>query len=277
MIPQLDNKIMSSLLLYLDHEIQDKGQAYQNEVLTFYPVNSPYANTYVYACNQKPLCNDISISGANILSGVYLNQTFVQVGTSGLAAINHYKGAIYFTGTNPSNVVISGQVAVKEINIKITNQPDYKLLFETQYLSDSSNPASSQVTGLPLDTEVTPIVFIMRRKQENKPFGFSRLDNQTIGIRTISVVDNEYQEIALTTILKNLNYRTVPLFTSTPFNSVGDMTGINYDFSQLPIDSSLTPIILGVKAIDLPITDGVKNVLRNMAIVDFEISTINRS
>lgn len=277
MIQQLDNKIISSFLLYLDHEIQSKGQAFKNSVLSFYPVSSPYSNIYTYTARTKPFCNDTSISGASILSGVYLNNTFIQVGQSGLKAINHYQGALHFTGTNPTNVSISGQLAIKEISIKISNQPDYKLLFETHYMSDNSNP-SAMLSGIPLDAEVSPIIFLKRQKQENKPFGFSRLDNQTINMRAIIVVDNEFQEIALTSILKNLNYRAIPLIASTPFDAMGNMTGVtNYNYSQLPIDTSFTPMIFGVKVIDFPITDGVKNILRNMAVIDFEISTIGRS
>ena len=276
MIAQLDSKIISSLLLLLDNEIQSKGRAFQNVTTQFYPTTSPYANTYVYTSPYKPLCNDVSISGANILSGVYLNNTLVQVGQSGLKAINHYKGALYFTGTNPSSVVISGQAAIKEINVKLTNKQDWKLLFETVYVPNGKNPISS-TTGLALDTETTPVVFLRHKGQENKPFGFSRLDNQSISMRAIIITDNEFQKIGVTTILKNLNYRTVPIATSTPFDSMGNMTGTNYDYSQLSFDSSYTPIILSVKVIDLPQQGDYKNVERNMAIADLEISTISRS
>jgi hypothetical protein len=277
MIAQLDTKILSSFLLYLDHEIQAKGQAFQNVTSRFYPSLSPISGTYVYTSPYKPLCNDVSISGANVLSGVYLGNQYVQVGQSGLSAINHYKGALYFTGQSvPANIPISGNTAIKEINIKITDKQDWKLLFETQYVYNNTNPVSS-TTGLPLDTEVSPIVFIRYKGQENKPFGFSKLDNQTMYIRTVVVADTEFQKMGLTSIMKNMNYRTIPLVVSTPFDSLGNMTGINYNYSTLSIDTSLTPMILGVKAIDVPQQGDYRDIVRNMAIVDFELSTVARS
>jgi hypothetical protein len=270
---QLDTRIISSFLLMIDHTIQANGQAYQNVATQFFPATSPYAGTYVYSSPSKPLCNDVSISGANILSGVYLGGQYVSVGQSGLSAINHYKGAIYFTGSNPSSVTITGRAAIKEVGVKLTDQTDWKLLFETNYVANSTHPAQP-TTGLPLDTEVSPIVFLRVKSQENKPFGFGKLDNQTIGIRAIVIANNEHQKISLTTILKNLRYTSIPLIAATPFDAVGNMTGVNYNYSNLSQDLSYTPIIFGVKAIDVPQQGQYKDIRRNMAIVDFEISTI---
>lgn len=271
---QLDTRIISSFLLYLDHVLQSEGQAYQNVTARFYPATSPIVGTYVYTSPVKPLCNDTSISGANILSGVYLGSQYVSVGQSGLQSINHYKGALYFTGTNP-NTTISGSGALKEINIKLTNQPDWKLLFETHYVTNNTNPIAS-TTGLPLDSETTPVVFIRHKMQENRPFGFARLDNQTIHMRAIAVCDNEFQKIGVTTILKNLNLRAIPMITP-PFDAQGNMTGVNFNYNTAPQDISVTPIILGVKVVDVPQQGDFRNIVRNMAIVDFEISTVAKS
>lgn len=272
---QLDTRIISNFLLYLDHVIQSEGQAYQNVVARFYPVASPIVGSYVFSSPIKPFCNDTSVSGANILSGLYLGNQYVSIGQSGLKAINHYQGTVYFTGINPSGSTISGSAALKEINIKLTDQPDWKLLFETQYVTNNTNPVSPS-TGLPLDAETTPIVFIRHKAQENRPFGFARLDNQTINIRAIAVCDNEFQKLNVTTILKNLNLRPIPMVTPS-FDFLGNMTGVNFDYDTAPQDNSVTPIILGVKVIDIPQQGEFRNVVRNMAIVDFEISTIARS
>jgi hypothetical protein len=259
----------------LDHTIQSNG-GFSNVVANFYPATSTISNTQTFTSAYKPLCNDVTISGANILSGVYLNSKYISVGQSGLRGINHYQGALYFTSGIPSNSVLSGKAAVKEFNIKITDKTDWKLLFETQYVSNGTNPVPS-TTGLALDTEVSPIILIRHKAQENKPFGFARLDNQTISLRTIIVADNEYQKIAACTVIKNLNLVPIPIVQSTPFDSLGNMTGINYNYNQLSFDTSFTPIIMSVKIIDVPQQGDYRNIIRNMALADFEISTIARS
>lgn len=277
MLAQLDTRILSSFLLYVDHEIQSKGSGFQNQVVSFYPEVSPISNTYVFTAPVKPLCNDTSIGGANIMSGVYVGNSYLGIGQSGLKGINHYKGAIYFTGVNPEsfNLPISGKAAVKEISVKITDKTDWKLMFETKYVNNGSMQIPT--TGLDLDTEVSPIVYLRYRGQENKGFAFSRLDNQTISMRAIIVADNEFQKVAVASILKNLNYRVIPLVQSTPFDPLGTMTGSNYNFSSLLIDNSVTPMVFSVKSMDVPQRGDYGDIRRSMALVDFEISTIARS
>ena len=277
MIAQLDTKVISSFLLWIDHNIQSRGQAYMNVPIRFYPSsNQALSGTNVYTSQYKPLCNDVSISGANILSGVYLNGNYISVGQSGLTAINHYQGALYFTGKLPPNTVISGNAAIKEINVKLTNKTDWQVLFETNYAANGTNPVLS-TTGLSLDTETTPILFLRNKGMENKPFGFARLDNQTVYMRAILIADNEFQKVGVTSILKNLNWREMPLIASTPFDSMGRMTGVNYNYDILPRDSAATPIVLSVKVIDVPQQGDYKNIMRNMAMADFEISSVAKS
>ena len=271
----LDIRLMSSFLLYVDHALQNAG-GFTNTTVSFYPARTPYTNAYTFTASHKPLCNDTSIVGVQVLSGLWIGNTYLRVGQSGLQSINHYKGAAYFTGFNPTGLPMSGAGAYKEVSVKITDQTDWKLLFKTQYINQSSHQIITG-TGLALDTEITPIVFIRYKGQENKPFGFSKLDNQTLYLRSIIVAETEFQKIAITSILKNFNMRTVPIALSTPFTAAGDFTGVNYNYSQLSFDPAFTPIIMSVKAIDIPQHGEYRDIYRNMAIVDFELSTIARS
>lgn len=274
MQPQFDNRVISSFLLMLDHEIQKRGQAYANQSSLFYPVRNPVSNSYAYAAPFKQLSNDTSVTGATIMSGIYLNNHFVIVGQSGLQAINHYKGTVYFNSALPTNTVISGSYATKEFNVELVDQPEWKLLFETQYIS--SNMFNQALSGLPLDTKTTPSIFIRTKVQGNKPFSLGGMDDKTLHIRAIVVVDNEFQRLGVCDILKNLNYRPLPIVNSTPFDSLGNMTGVNYNYEQLSFDSSVQPWILGVKVIDIPQEKNFQNINRNMAMVDFDISAILR-
>jgi hypothetical protein len=100
MTPQFDNRLISSFLLLLDHEVQRRGTAFINVSGQLYQVPSNLANTNTYTSPYKGWCNDTSISGATIASGVFLNNNFITIGQSGLDSINHYEGAVYFTGVN---------------------------------------------------------------------------------------------------------------------------------------------------------------------------------
>ena len=83
MLSQIDNKLVSSFQLYLDHLILNKGQSYFNYSGTFYPINSPYNGYYTYGGEFAGTVYDNSDSGANVTNQVYINNVLVGTGTSG--------------------------------------------------------------------------------------------------------------------------------------------------------------------------------------------------
>lgn len=277
MIAQLDNKIVSSFLLLVDHVMQSTGQAFYNTTGTFYSTPSNIAGLYVYSSPFKSLCNDVSVTGATVMSGVYLNGNYVSIGQSGLQGINHYEGTLYFSSQLPASTRITGSFGVKEFSVQIADKPEWKLLFETKYVSNNgfSNGISLPSTGLGLEVKTSPILMIRAKMQNTKPFAVGGLDDSKIRLRTIVIADSEYQKLAATNVLKNFNYRFLPIITSVPFSSVGTLTGTNqYDYNALTVDSVYQPTILSVNVIEIPIGGEYRNINRNMALVDYEISTI---
>jgi len=271
MLAQIDNRIISSFLLFLDHEIQRQGAAYQNKTGLFFPANSIINGLTAYTTSYKQLCNDTSINGANIMSGVYINNAFTPIGSGGLAAINHYDGSIYFSNPPASNAIISGSFAVKDVNVYLSDQPDYKLLFDSQYLSNAKY--GQPLSGLPLDAKVVPAVFIVVKTQENKPFSFAGLDDNNIRLRAIVVAQNLFQKVAICNIIKNFRLRRLPVIDYTPFDYLGDVTGINYNYNNLTPDSYYNPIILETKSVTIPERGEFVNTFKQMAMIDISIST----
>jgi hypothetical protein len=272
MKPQLENRIVSSFLLYVDHEIQRLGQAYKNFSGLLYPASGKVNGLYVYTAPFKPLCNDTSIDGANVLSGVYLNGNFVTYGQSGLKYINHYQGALYFTGQLPANTRVSGNYAIKEFGVELADRTEWDLLFETKYVSN--NYYNQTVSGLALESKTAPIIYVIPKAQENKPFAFQHIDNNTLSLRCLVIADTLSQNLAVSSILKNLNTRFIPLVTGIPFDSLGNNTGLAYNYHQAAVNSGINPWISAVRKIDVPQKGEFANIQRKMSIVDFDISTI---
>lgn len=271
MQPQIDNKIISSFSLFVDHEIQRQGLAYFNTNGLFYPAENKFNDRVTYTCPYKQLCNDTSISGASIMSGVYLNGNYVSVGQSGLIGINHYDGAVHFSAALPSNTIVSGNFAVKDVNIYLSDQPDYKLIFGAKY---SVNPKYGRGnSGVALDAKVAPAVFLVPKIQENRPFSFAGLDDNFIRIRGIVVVDNLYQKIAICNILKNFRLKNLKVANSTVFDYLGNMTGVNYNYGSLDENSYYKPIIMQAVSVEAPTSEDFTDIYKQFAIVDFDIST----
>lgn len=270
--PQFENKLISSFLLHIDHRIQDKGLAYTNYTSQLYPIPSMIYGQYAYAAPFKQLCNDISISGAQVMSGIYLNGNYISIGQSGLSAINHYEGAVFFNNPLPANSIISGRYSVKDFSIEITDQPEYKLLFETKYLTSSKY--NQTLSGLDLDTKTSPIIFLRSKIGNPEPFALGGIENKKKTIRAIIIADNEYQRVAVCNILKDLMFSPFFITTQLPFDAEGNMTGINYNFNNLIKDTTYFPWIMNVKEVDIPRADAFKTMPKNMNFIDFQINTL---
>lgn len=269
-----DVNLLSSFMLYIDHVLQANGDAYYNYSGNLYSVQTKIANTYAYATPFRQLVSDTSISGATVMSGVYLNNNFVGVGQSGLSMINHDLGTVYFTGQLPASTAISGRYSVKDFSIQYTDKLEYKLLFETKYVSNSK--FNQVLSGLAADTKTCPAIFLKTRVTENKGFSFGGLDDNNFKIRAILIADNEFQKISANNILKNVNFKTFNITSSHPFDHLGNYTGLNYNYNNLSFLPNYEALITEVKVIDVPLKGEYQDIGRSVGMLDFEVSVIMR-
>jgi len=226
---QLDNILMSSMLMWMDNVILKKGEAYKNFSSQFYPVTNIYNGFHTYGLPFKQVVCDSSISGANILSGVYVNNNFKTIGQNNLTGISPQNGQVYFTSGQGTNT-ISGNYAVKDFNLYLTNQPEEEILFESQY---QARPKTTQTpTGLAIEAITYPCIFLKNNGGINQPFAFGGQDNTQILVRAVVMADNMFNLDALCSILKDTARDYVPLINS-PFNNFGGLNSGHYNYNSL--------------------------------------------
>ena len=266
---QLDNKLITSLLLMIDHEVQKQGVAFSNKSGLFYSDEGRVYGFYTYTCSYKQLCNDTSISGANIISGVYLNGVYAGIGQSGLVAVNHYDGSVIFNQQLPSGTRISGNFSVKDFSVYLSDQPDYTVLLDNKY---HSNPKyAQQATGIPLNAKSMPAVILVPKEQEARPLAFAGIDDNYMRVRALVVAENAFQRVAVCNILKNLRQRNLPVFNNVPFDYKGNMTGINYNFNQLTFTTESVQFIWDCKAVMIPNQGTYVDAVRQFGMVDIDV------
>lgn len=225
---QLDNILMSSMIMWMDNILLSEGQAYQNYSSKFYPITNIFNGFYTYGLPFKQIVSDISITGANVLSGVYVNNVFTTVGQGNLTGINPNNGQVYFTSNQNANT-LSGIYSVKDFNIYLTNQPEEELLFETQY--EIKPKVSQNPTGLAIESITYPCIFLKNNGGTNEPFALGGQDNTIMEVRAVVLADNMFNLDAVCSILKDTARRYVPLINNSPFNSFGGLNSgyFNYD------------------------------------------------
>jgi hypothetical protein len=281
MIPQFDNILMTSMLLWLDNKIVTNGQAYTNYQSVFYPLSNMIYGYYTYGAPLKQMVIDSSISGANIISGVYVNGVFTVPGENNLSGINATEGQLYFSQpiSNPSKV-LSGNYAIKDYNIYLTSKTEENLLFETQY---QINPKTYQnPTGLPIGSETYPVIYLKYQGGKNKPLAFGGFD-QTVGnVRAVILSDSVFSLDAVTSIMRDTSRELIPLIypNEMPFNSLGSVSisGNNFNYIKYTANKANTDDYLYINEVNVTKTDtrllnATNSLNRNVysAFVDFEV------
>jgi len=228
---QFDNLVTSSMMLFIDHKLCSKGEAFTNYSGQIYPIESSYYSYNTYALPFRQIIADSSISGANIMSGVYVGNTFTPVNTSNLVGINHYRGQAYFSGL--ASNTLSGRYSVKDFNVYLTNKPEEEILFETQY---KVRPKIAQsLAGLADNTETIPSIFIKSNGGVNEPFGFGGIKNTMLDIRAIVIADNLYNLDAVCSILRDTNNNFVYTIESSDLglDNLGNFTSGYYNYNNI--------------------------------------------
>jgi hypothetical protein len=281
MLPQFDNRVMSSFLLWFDHNLVRRGEAFVNASGAFYPVDSLINGYYTYGAPFKQFVADFSVTGAgnaypnkassktvNVPTGIYLSGSFTPVGTNGLSGINYDQGQIYMTYPvqNP-DTSISGEYAVKDFNVYLTNEPEEKLLFETKF---NLTPKTSETqTGLASNAITYPAIFLRHNGSRNEPLAFGGYDSTTFNLRAVVLADSQYALDAVCSIFRDLARTHVTLLTvaDMPFNSLGSYK--NND------KYSYTGLITGKKSEDQFVFIDEVNIAKFSRNVNLKIENMN--
>lgn len=229
---QLDNILMSSMIYWMDHVLLSKGEAFTNYGTRFYPVKNIYNQYYTYGLPFKQLAADQAITGANLLSGIYINDNFITIGQSGLSGISPSQGQVYFDSNKDGNI-ISGRYAVKDFNLYLTSDAEEEILFETQY---KIRPKTYQsITGLAPNSITYPAIFIKNNGSINQPFALGGEDKTEVEIRAIILSDTIYNLDAVMSIFRDESRTYIPLITQSesPYNSLNSLNNGYYNYNSL--------------------------------------------
>ncbi len=236
---QFENKVMSSLLMFVDHEVTQKGEAFTDTKSNFFKIDSLFKDYHVYAAPFKQMVSDISVTGSSaptVMTGIYVDGDGpLEVGNSGFDSINFMQGQLYFKGeTDPmAGKTISGNYSIKDFNVFLTSMPEEQLLFETKL---TLNPKTSDInvtTGVDSSTQTYPAIFIKDNGGRNEEFAFGGMDDTIINARAIVLGDSMFSLDAVCGILKDTVRTNMPILDQSDLNlnALGAFTGVNYNYT----------------------------------------------
>ena len=277
---QYENKVVSSFLLWFDHTLLDKGEAFTNFGSRFFDVATSYYNYETFGAPYKQFVSDSSIANADVISGLYVSgdtaSHFREVGIGGLEDINFNEGHAYFDHDVIADQ-ISGNYAVKEFNVYLTNKIEQDILFESKI--SLRNKTSQTVTGLAPNISTYPAVFIKNNGGSNTEFSFGGEEMTRNEIRAIVLADSNFSLDAVCSIFKDTVRENIKLIEESdyPFNALGGLkNGAPYNYNNLisTIAEEVYIDEVDVTKYDVGYMDGLTNANPEVhsAIIDFELN-----
>jgi len=232
MKPQFQHELTTSFMLWADNFICNKAEAFQNYTSPLYPMSTDdqLGDGFVaYSSPHKQWVFDSSVDGAQVPSGIYNNETFINRGDDGLI-IDFDDGRVILDASfGGANNNLSGSYSVKEFNWYITNQTEEELIVESKF--DSNGRFKQELSGIAPHKQVVPAIFVNPEVVENEPFAFGGEDKTTTNIRCVVFAENSYQlDGALSVFADSKNEVFSKLnFSDYLLTEYGDITGtFNY-------------------------------------------------
>jgi hypothetical protein len=269
------NTLTSSFLLYLDNTVLKRGEAYTNVSGNFYPVTGVYDGYYTYAAPYKQIVSDASITGANQLTGIYLDGTFITPGQSGLVAINHYDGQVIFS-SNKNSSTISGNYAIKDYNVYLTDKAEDYLLFTTKI--EPKSRKGIPVRGLEINEITYPAIFLRLDSSRNDPFAFGGTDMTKTYYRTIIMSNSMFSLDAVCGILRDSSHNFFNLVNNNDLrlNAMSAYTGLPYNYTGVATGESTYMSDVNITRVRPVSSPDFVNMNPEVysAFVDFEIESV---
>lgn len=267
---QFLHELYSSFVLWFDHTLLAKGEAYSNTFAQMYPMaDDRYPTFAVYGSPYKQWVYDSSITGALIPSGIYSNGNFFPRGASGLKLDFNNGGALFPSG---GNIPVSGQISPKEFNIYTTTKTDQELIFEQKInLASEFSVGPSGITSKDL---VAPCVFLRFNTSVNEPFALGGEYQTRVRVRATILSDTSFKLDAVGNIFVDQKENNFLVFDKTPLNEYFDLKTGFYSYNDYITQYFDTNKLAYIEEVDfsrLTVTTNTRNPDLLIGFLDFTV------
>ena len=233
MKPQYKHELMTSFLLWFDHELLQEGEAYSNKTGQLYSKSdSRIPDSYsAFQSNYKQWVSDSSVTG---LTNPVIPTEFNGNSRSNDFIFDFENGRIIETGGATISTDITGTFAVKDFNVYLTNETEEDLILENKF-QINSRYGDLSMSGIDPYDQVVPAIFLNSEYMRNEGFAFGGEDLTKNIIKAVVISDSEYQLDGALSIFADAARKTfskIP-FSDHPSTEYGDVKGGTYNYLNL--------------------------------------------
>lgn len=248
---RVHHKILQSFSLWLDHQLLSKATAYTNTTSQLYPYpttsgDSKYGTDFAfYGSPHYQWVNDVSITGANVPSGVTTNSGVYNRGDHGLV-IDYHNGRVLMDN-DQTGLTVSGSYARKDFNIYMTTKFDQKLIFETRH---KPNDSKADNTFAPPYNTMTPAIFIRGGNKMNKRHSYGGKYETIINLRCVFFAESDYKLWGAQAVLEDAVDLVFPYFDTGPVNYYGDIKTPPYNYTGLSAANNTQDRLVYIESVE---------------------------
>ena len=272
---QFQHKITNSFILWFDNFLLTKGEAFSNKTGTLfnYTDNRLDSRFTPYGSAYKQWVTDSSVTGATIPSGVFIDGNFS--GRDDGVVLDFDNGRALISGDVTTSTV-TGEFAVKDFNIYLTNDTEDDIIVENKYVVNSRLPSITETNITPYD-DVVPAIFISTTRGENAPYALGGLQNSKINVNAVVLAEDTYGlDGVLSIFMDSVDecFAELPM-KEYPVTELGDLKDNTYNYTGTAagFDGNLKFYVDRVTTSKL--TDRERNILANelyVGFIDFDIN-----
>ena len=275
MIEQFQHKLTTSFFLWFDNFLLKKGEAYSNKTGEFYyysdsRLDSDYT---AYGSPYKQWVTDSSITGAVIPTGV----NFVGSNTSGRdnGIVFDFDNGRILVNSPETESTITGEFAVKDFSVYLTNDTEDDLIVENKYSINSRLPSGPLTYIQPYD-DVVPAIFLSISQAENEPFALGGMQKTKTQAKAVILAEDTYQlDGVLSIFMDSVNevIASIPM-SGYPIDELGDLKGGSFNYTGVAETYEADTKFCVEKVKISKLSDRTRNVLANelyVGFIDFDI------
>jgi hypothetical protein len=230
---QFQHKLTTSFFIGFDNFLLNKGEAFSNKTGEFFYYDDPRIDSdyKAYGSPYKQWVTDSSITGATMPTGVYVGGSFS--GRNDTVVLDFENGRALLGGNN-TGLAVTGEFAVKDFNVYMTNDTEEDLVVENKYVVNSRLPSGPYTYIQPYD-DVVPAVFISSSDASNTPFALGGLQDTKVNMKAVILAEDTYQlDGVLSIFMDSIDECITPIpMTGYPITELGDLKDNSYNYTSV--------------------------------------------
>lgn len=232
MRPQYAHDLVTSVVLWLDNQLCNTGQAYVNITGHLFQQPVVAGQNVLYTSPYRSWVYDSCAAGAAQPSGFYTSSGQFLTRASGLV-IDYINGRV--STPNDWGPTLSGTYARKEINVYYSS--DEEVAYILEQVNRENRNLSYTLTGLarpgmPNNVLAAPLIMLTNARGENDPWALGGIDDSKNTVRAFIITDSNYLQDGVNSLLQDAAHQTIPFvpYSVAPWTVSGDLKSYPWSY-----------------------------------------------